>query len=60
MSATNGHAAVLISPNDEVTHAYVPRDVAEPWGLCSCGLAEAAHLVAREPYEASGEWPSRS
>ena len=31
-------------------HAYAPRDPDEPWGLCTCGLAEAAHSEALAPY----------
>jgi hypothetical protein len=24
-------------------HAFAPKDFAQPWGLCECGLSEAAH-----------------
>lgn len=36
-------------------HKYVPRDFKEPWGLCACGLAEAAHMEADIPYQPSEE-----
>lgn len=31
-------------------HAYDPRNEAEPWGLCYCGLAEASHALVARPY----------
>ena len=31
-------------------HAFYPRKKEEPWGLCECGLGEAAHAETRLPY----------
>jgi hypothetical protein len=36
----DGAAPAIISD-----HEFVPRDEAQPWGLCkTCGLSEPAHL----------------
>lgn len=50
MSKSNGHAVVITSPEQEVTHAYKPRNPAQPWGLCACGYAQAAHVASAAPY----------
>jgi hypothetical protein len=31
-------------------HPFVPRRKAEPWGLCVCGLGEAAHAESEVSY----------
>lgn len=31
-------------------HAFVPAKKSEPWGLCGCGLGEAAHAETAAPY----------
>lgn len=31
-------------------HPFTPRDPMMPWGLCRCGLAEAAHTSAAVGY----------
>jgi hypothetical protein len=31
-------------------HPFVPRRKAEPWGLCECGLGEAAHADSKLAY----------
>lgn len=61
MSAvTNGHApAVMATPGDgaaniEITHAYVPHDAGQPWGLCRCGFAQAAHAAWATTYSTPG------
>jgi predicted DNA-binding protein YlxM (UPF0122 family) len=37
-------------------HPYTPRNPNEPWGLCACGLAEAAHKSAEKGYEVTGKF----
>jgi hypothetical protein len=36
-------------------HPYRPRNEEEPWGLCLCGLAEAAHSTSASPYIPTSE-----
>lgn len=33
-----------------LNHPYEPRDSAVPWGLCGCGLSEAAHAQTVKSY----------
>lgn len=54
MSSSNGHSAVLELPQQEVAHAFVPRDLDQPWGLCVCGFAESSHLGSAQVYAPTG------
>jgi hypothetical protein len=58
MSSSNGHAVVadpLVGSSLELSHRFVPRDPAQPWGLCQiCGYAESAHVAVVSPYVVLG------
>lgn len=41
-------SAAVASVDD---HVFTPRD--EPWGLCVCGLSQAAHAQPGEPYRST-------
>lgn len=57
-------ARVRLEPENEQPgiikdHEYVPRHMDEPWGVCVCGLAEAAHLEVGEAYKVPEGTPFR-
>lgn len=55
---SKGPAAEVGTPtvND---HPFMPRDPMEPWGLCVCGMAEAAHTSAAIAYMPRPSKPAR-
>jgi hypothetical protein len=51
MSSSNGHAAVVVLPQHDVSHAFMPRNPDQSWGLCRiCGFAESAHAATISTY----------
>ena len=51
-STVSSMAKQVIDTGEHITdHEFTPRDSAQPWGLCICGLSQATHKDAGQPYE---------
>lgn len=40
-------------------HQFIPKNINERWGVCRCGLAEAAHISAVNSYKIPKGTPHR-